>query len=204
MNTGCVGFVMSQFQSMCTDTHGFFQCCRIRGKAHQQRSISVFSGRIILGNGQGELILVVTAWDNPICAVLWFGVTGRTQVILFVKCNFPVLLQVCHLAFILHSPQKSQWEFKAGDRISLHLSVHSVLWNTQQATMCTSSDLLLIKHVPEGHTQPDVTKSQKCLEFSWVLSGICVNCECELWCFQGQGKELFFCVEDPFLRLFLN
>lgn len=40
--------------------HIFVQCCRLRGKAHQQRSISVFSGRIILGSGQGELILIVT------------------------------------------------------------------------------------------------------------------------------------------------
>lgn len=199
-----MGFVTSPLQCMCTDTHSFFHCCRIRGKAHQQRSISVFSGRIILGNGQGELILIVTAWDNPICALLWLGVLGRTQVILFVKYNFPVLLQVCHLAFILHSPRQSWGEFKARDRISLHLSVHSVLWNTQHTTMCTSSDLLLIKHVPEGHTQPDVTKSPKCLEFSWVLSGICVNCECELCVFRGRGRSCFFCVEDPFLRLFLN
>lgn len=145
---------------------------------------------------------MLPAWDNPICALLWLGVSGCTQVIVLVKHNFPVLFQVCHLAFILHSPQQSQWEFKAGDRISLHLSVHSVLWNTQHTAMCTSSALLLIKHVPEGHTQPDVTKSPKCLEFSWVLSGIRVNCECEL-VFSGAGEEVF-CVEDPLLRLFLN
>lgn len=74
------------------------------------------------------------------------------QLILFVKGSFPVLLQVCHLAFILHSPQGSQGEFKEGDRISLHLFGHSVLWNTQHTSMCTSSALLLIKHVPGRHT----------------------------------------------------
>lgn len=179
--------------------HSFVQCRRLRGKADQQRSFSVFSGRIILGSGQGaDCYLPGTIPYMSSCGLVSQEGPGSSHL----WNNFPDLVQVCHLAIIFHSPQQSQWEFKAGDRISLHLVVHSVLWNTQHTTLCTSSALLLIKHVPEGHTQPDVTKSPKCLEFSWILSGICVNCECELWCFQGQGKKLFFVWKTHFLGYF--
>lgn len=111
---------------------------KLEGNHSQQRSLS-------LSSLEDCYLLGAIAYVPSHCLVSLDG----AQLILFWNDSFPVLSQVCHLDSLCTHP--SQWEFEEQDRISLHLSVRSVLWNTQHTSMCTSSALLLINHVPGGH-----------------------------------------------------
>lgn len=117
--------------------HIFIQCCRLRGKAYQLRSISVFSGRIILGSGRGELILIVTCLGQLHACLPVVRCLGKDPGHLICEITFQICCKFVTLqSFCIH-PSKvsgnSRWE-TGFHSISLSIQYYGTL-STQLCTL---------------------------------------------------------------------